>query len=243
MALARMVRFRRAVLAAAFFPSSRPVVWSSILRPVAASASSDTGALFLATHARTPATSPGGSERCFGVEAPSYERLANAGIVGPSADLCQHDGRRGGQRPGDVLAVLGGGLLPLHVHVQAGELVPSGVGLRSFPRRWPAGGKAEDLTFPGSGQQRAAEAVGLRSGAEALPPELVAHLPPDVVGRCLLALVDLGPVDPSVIGRPLAHQAAFSREASQRWYSDRRMRRLPFGSVTHLGALPFARHS
>src|SRR5215813_384380 len=65
MALARMVRFRRAVLAAAFFPSSRPVAWSSILRPVAASASSDTGALFLATHARTPATSPGGSERCL----------------------------------------------------------------------------------------------------------------------------------------------------------------------------------
>src|SRR5215813_15131858 len=64
-ALARMVRFRRAVLAAAFFPSSRPVAWSSILRAIAPSASADTGALFLATHARTSATSPGGSERCL----------------------------------------------------------------------------------------------------------------------------------------------------------------------------------
>src|SRR5215468_5172663 len=65
MALARMVRFLRAVLAAAFFPSSRPVAWSSILRATVASANADTGALFLATHARTSATSPGGSERCL----------------------------------------------------------------------------------------------------------------------------------------------------------------------------------
>ena len=59
----------------------------------------------------------------------------------------------------------------------------------------------------------------------------------------LAALVDLGPVDPGVIGRALAHQAASSREANQRWYSERRTRRLPFGSVMHRGALPFARHS
>lgn len=34
-----MVRFRRVVLAAAFYPSSRPVAWSSILRAIATSAS------------------------------------------------------------------------------------------------------------------------------------------------------------------------------------------------------------
>src|SRR5689334_12779201 len=60
-----MVRFRRAVLAAAFLPSTRPVAWTSILRAIADSASADTGALFLATHARTSATSSGGSERCL----------------------------------------------------------------------------------------------------------------------------------------------------------------------------------
>ena len=34
-----------------------------------------------------------------------------------------------------------------------------------------------------------------------------------------------------------------SRATSQRWYSDRRTRRLPFGSVMHRGARPLARHS
>jgi hypothetical protein len=58
-------------------------------------------------------------------------------------------------------------------------------------------------------------------------------------GRVLLQML----LDPHVVGGAVIHQAASSREASQRWYSDRRMRRLPFGSVMHLGALPFARHS
>jgi hypothetical protein len=60
-----MVRCLRAVLAAAFIPSSRPVAWSSILRATAAFASADTEALFRATQARTSATSWGGSERCL----------------------------------------------------------------------------------------------------------------------------------------------------------------------------------
>jgi hypothetical protein len=44
-------------------------------------------------------------------------------------------------------------------------------------------------------------------------------------------------------GNLVRHQATSSCTESQRWYSDRRMRRLPFGSVMHLGALCFARHS
>jgi hypothetical protein len=43
MALATIVRCRRAVLAAAFLPSRRLVAWSSIRRAVAASASAETG--------------------------------------------------------------------------------------------------------------------------------------------------------------------------------------------------------
>jgi hypothetical protein len=65
MALAKIVRFRRAVLAAAFLPSSRPVAWSSSLRAVAVSASADIGVLLRATHVRASAALGGGSERCL----------------------------------------------------------------------------------------------------------------------------------------------------------------------------------
>jgi hypothetical protein len=58
--------------------------------------------------------------------------------------------------------------------------------MAAFSRSQAAGlpvARLKDLAFPGGGQQRAAEAVGLRGGAEAFPPELAAYLPPDVVGR------------------------------------------------------------
>jgi hypothetical protein len=65
MALARMVRCRRAVLAAAFLPSTVPVARSSILRAIAGSVSAETGALLRATQARTSAISSGGLVRCL----------------------------------------------------------------------------------------------------------------------------------------------------------------------------------
>src|SRR5207244_569848 len=112
-----------------------------------------------------------------------------------------------------------------------------------LPCHWLPGGQAECLAFAGGGHQGAAEAVGLSGGAEAFLPQPATHLPAHLVRGYLGAFVDLGPVDPHVEGRSsVTHQAASSCAASQRWYSDRRMRRLPFGSVMHLGALPFARH-
>lgn len=104
-------------------------------------------------------------------------------------------------------------------------------------------GEAEGFSVPGGGQKRAAETVGLRGGAEARLPQPASDLPAHFVRGDLAALVDLGPVDPGVVGDTAAHQAASSREASQRWYSDLRTRRLPFGSVMHRGARFFARHS
>jgi hypothetical protein len=63
---------------------------------------------------------------------------------------------------GSLSGRFGAPQLPLHVHVRAGELVPGSVRLPPLPSRWPAGGKAERLAFPGCGKQSAAETVGLR---------------------------------------------------------------------------------
>lgn len=65
MALARMMRCRRAVLAAAILPSRRPVACSSRRRATAVPVSADTGRLCRAIQARVSAASPGGSARCL----------------------------------------------------------------------------------------------------------------------------------------------------------------------------------
>src|ERR1022692_400704 len=78
MALARIVRCRRAVLAAAMVPSRRPVAWWSTCRATAASASADRGALLRATHDRTSA---GGSSRCLVLKA---QRVSARRMLGSS---------------------------------------------------------------------------------------------------------------------------------------------------------------
>src|SRR5262249_21249087 len=113
---------------------------------------------------------------------------------------------------------------------------------RDVPCDRAPSGEGERFAVSSSGEQRAAEAVGLRGVAKGFLPYLVTNLPSHPVSRDLRALIHFGPVDPDVVGRAVVHQAA-SREASQRWYSDRRMRKLPFGQVMHLGAPLFSRHS
>ena len=114
----------------------------------------------------------GGRVRALlGIEAPAHQRPTNARVVWPSACFAQHRWCGRSQGSGDVLAVLGGGLLPLHVHVGAGELEPGDLGLLALPGCRPAGSKAELLAFPGGGQQSTAETVGLRSVAEAFLPQ------------------------------------------------------------------------
>jgi hypothetical protein len=60
------------------------------------------------------------------VEAPPDERPPDARVIWPPAGFRQHCRCRCRQCAGDVLAVLRGSLLPLHVHIGAGELVPAG---------------------------------------------------------------------------------------------------------------------
>src|SRR5262249_47960976 len=74
-------------------------------------------------------------------------------------------------------------------------------------------------------------------------PYLVPDLPSHPASPDLRAFVHLGLVDPDVVGGAVLHQAASSRDASHRWYSAGRIRRLPFGSVMHWGARFFIRHS
>src|SRR6266571_4459594 len=176
-----MMRCLRAVLAAAFLPSTVPVARSSIRRAVAGSVSVETGAVLRATQARTSAASSGGSERCLVLNPPPHQCAADARIIWPSACFGQHRRCGRGQRPGDVLAVLRRGLLPLHVHVGARELVPGGLGLLTLPGRRPAGGEAERLSPPSRSQEGATETVGLRGVAEAFLPQPGAHLPAHLV--------------------------------------------------------------
>ncbi len=90
MAFARIVRWRRAVLAAAVLPSSLPVACSSNLRAVAASVSADRGVLLRATQPSTSATSAGGSARCLVLKPhrPSARRMLNSsGRPRPSVSI------------------------------------------------------------------------------------------------------------------------------------------------------------
>ena len=134
MEFARIVRWRRAVLAAAVLPSSLLVACSSSLRATAASVSADRGALLRATQASTSATSVGGSARCLVLNPHRVSARRMLRLVRTAASLGQHRRRSCRHRPRDVLPVLGRGLLPLHVHVGAGEFIPRGVVPMPVPR-------------------------------------------------------------------------------------------------------------
>src|SRR5579875_206301 len=163
-----MVRFRRAVLAAAFLPSTRPVARTSILRAVAASASAEMGTLFRATQPRTSATSSGGLVRCLvlyphrtrarrmlassgrprasaiiaGVAAVSARAMSFRYIAGVAAVSARAMSFR-------YLAEASFHFMSTYAQANSYQVVSD---LRRSPGGWPAGGQAERFASPGGGQ-------------------------------------------------------------------------------------------
>src|SRR5215472_197357 len=215
-------RFRLAVFAAAAVPSCLRLIRLSSARqraaPVPGRLRSATGRAAVCSQ-RTMAARSLGWLDC--AAEPVAERPRSQG----AADLL--DGIRRlvagehclggvGERFGDGRAVVGRGVGPLGCGVVKGQGIPADGGLLTLPGHRAAGAEAECLALASSGQQGAAEAVGQRRVAEPFLPEPVGCLPSDLIGRDLGALVYLGAVDADVVGAAALHQAASSRDASQR---------------------------
>ena len=198
----------------------------------------------------------------FGVERPPVQRLSQLGGLGGSALGGQQRGGGRGEGVGDGPPRVRRHLVPLHVHVCAGELVPGHVVLRLLVvafvlarrRQREPGDHVERLALAGGGLELRLVAVGERLGPEGGVTHLARNCPAHLVGASLGAVDDPGLPDPDVVGQPpLAVAAgrgggglavhATSWVASHASRSRRRMRRPPLGRRMQRGPRRFWRQS